>query len=132
MAARESSAVTRPIEPFWTIELSTAADRYGMTVNPEACITTGPSTPRVTVQVVPETLVTSITSSGLAGSMTWNPVAFATAAGNPVELFTVQDCEVPAAGESVPPELTVVEASFVKISTGTSPPQGRNLSSPIA
>jgi hypothetical protein len=70
-----------------------------------------PSAPRVTVQVVPLTLVTIIFSELAAGSATRKNVggeAAELAAGNPLEEETVHVWEVPAAGAVVPPLLTVV------------------------
>ena len=60
-----------------------------------------PSAPRVTVQVVPDTLVTAMISVSAAMSETWNAVggtAVEDAAGNEVEAATVQFSTVPAGG----------------------------------
>jgi hypothetical protein len=81
------------------------------TVNPDAWVTgVVPSAPRVTVHVVPETLVTSISSEVAAGSATWNWYTPVAAAGNSAEDATVNVSDVSAAGASVPPDETVVYA----------------------
>jgi len=78
----------------------------------------------VTVQVVPDTLVTCIHSVGRAGSTTRNALAGTVlfdAAGNAAEDATVHDSEVPAAGAVVPPDDTVVAALSANSSSGTVP-----------
>ena len=86
-----------------------------------------PSAPRVTVHVVPLTLVTAMISlpAPAAVSTTWNwvgGIAVEDAAGNDVEDATVQFSTVPPDGASVPPEETVVVARSVKISAVTASP----------
>jgi hypothetical protein len=69
-----------------------------------------PSAPRVTVQVVPDTLVTAMISLVFpeAVSATWNCVTPVDAAGKDDDDATVQDSLVPEPGAVVPPEETVV------------------------
>jgi hypothetical protein len=83
-----------------------------LTVNPAAWATgVVPSAPRITVHVVPATLVTAMISLARDGSLTWNWVGGAAellAAGNDDDDDTVHVSVVPAAGLVAPPEATVV------------------------
>lgn len=83
------------------------------------------SAPLVTVQVVPETLVTVMISVFAAASATWNwvgGVALLDAAGNVEDEATVQVSCVPDAGAVVPPEATVVDGRLLNSSVATRPP----------
>src|SRR5271170_7060353 len=83
-----------------------------------------PSAPRVTVQVVPDTLVTAISSDARIWSATWNWVIPVAAGGKDAPERTVHVSLPPLAGAVVPPEVTVVEGRFAKFSiAATAHPQ---------
>src|SRR5689334_4038332 len=74
----------------------------------------------MTVHVVPEMLITEMTSEFSAMSATWicvGGVAEDDTAGNPVDDATVHVSCVPDAGAVVPPDETIVAGRFPKTST---------------
>src|SRR5258705_5316053 len=87
-------------------------------VNPAVCAAgVVPSAPRMTSPVA--VFSTAMFSPGTTGSFTRTTaggLVTLLAAGTPDQLAAVQISGVPAAGAPVPPALTVVDASAVKIS----------------